>query len=398
MQHILTLNAGSSSLKFAVFAAGGSSDDRAPVLTGQIAGLPGAPSFTMRGANRRAVALPAHLTQSLVVPDVTAALPPLVDGLQSAGIDSAAIAAVSYRLVHGGSRFSAPCRVDDAILGLLDEVAPLAPLHMPYGLGVLRAMRQHLPSAVHVACFDTAFHATQPELAVRLPLPEQWRRRGYRRYGFHGLNYEHVVAALPSLNGGALPERLLVFHLGNGASACAIENGRSIATTMGYSPLDGLVMGTRTGALDPGVILALLKEPGMDLAAVERLLWRESGLAGLSGTASDMRALLAQDDEASKLAVESFCYSAAYHASGLAMALGGLDGIVFTGGIGENAVAIRAKICARLSWLGVAVDESRNAANSALLSHDGHRPAVWRIAADEERVLAGHAIRIMAAG
>ena len=233
----------------------------------------------------------------------------------------------------------------------------MAPLHLPFGLGVLKEMRRIAPAVPNIACFDTAFHATQPELETRLPIPRAYFDRGYRRYGFHGLNYEHVVQALPQQTGKPLPRRLLAAHLGSGASMCAIFDGKSVATTMGFSTADGLVMGTRTGSIDPGVLVALMRDEHLSLDQLEDLLYRRSGLLGLSGISPDMRVLLASDRIEAAEAIDYYCYSAARHAASLVVALGGCEAIVFTGGVGENAGPVRARIMGHLKWLGIATDQ-----------------------------------------
>jgi acetate kinase len=316
MKPIVTFNAGSSSLKFAVFDGG-----LAQLLAGQVAGY---------GPDALQAALAEIKGKGIV--------------LQHCG-------GIGHRIVHGGTRYTAPVRVDQKIQDDLESLRKLAPLHLPYGLGAMAALRKLAPDVPHIACFDTAFHAGRDDLHTRLPLPRAYHERGYRRYGFHGLNYEHVVRALPAQTGQPLPARLLVAHLGNGASMCAIRNGKSIATTMGFSTADGLVMGTRTGSIDPGVLIALLRDDHMSLEELEDLLYRKSGLLGLSGITSDMRELLASNEKEAAEAVDYYCYSAARYASSLVTALGGIDAIVFTGGIGENAEPVRTKIMNHLKWL-----------------------------------------------
>ena len=337
MKPIVTFNAGSSSLKFAVFDGG-----LARVLAGQVTGY---------GPDALQAALAEIKSKGIV--------------LQNCG-------GIGHRIVHGGTKFVLPTRVTDDVQEELQELCHLAPLHLPYGLEVLRDLRGLAPHVPHVACFDTAFHATQPGIATRLPLPRAYHERGYRRYGFHGLNYEHVVQALPAQTGKALPERLLVAHLGNGASMCAIKDGKSIATTMGFSTADGLVMGTRTGSIDPGVLIALMRDDHLSLEELEDLLYRKSGLLGLSGISSDMRELLASRKKEAAEAVDYYCYSAARYASSLVTALGGLDAIAFTGGIGENAAPVRAKIMEQLQWLNL---------------DDSH---VYVVKANEELTIARH--------
>jgi acetate kinase len=385
---ILVLNAGSSSLKFAVFAAGGGE----PTLLGggQTEGIGQTPRFAAKradGSAREERPLAASA-------DHAEALRSALGWMAAAGIDAAGIRAAGHRIVHGGTLATAPMRIDADRLQALDALRALAPLHNGFGLDAIRTVATLMPDVPQVACFDTAFHATLPDEASRLPLPAPLHDDGYRRYGFHGLNYEHVVAELPRLSGLPLPPRLLVLHLGNGCSIAAIRDGRSVATTMGYSTLDGLIMGTRSGGIDPGVIFALMRDKGMSAAEVETLLYRRSGLAGLSGGISDMRALLASGDPACRRAVDHFCYWAARHAASLTAALGGLDALVFTGGIGANAPAVRARIAAHLGWMGVALDAEANAAGAALLSPASAPVATWIVPADEELAIARHALQL----
>jgi acetate kinase len=316
---LLVLNAGSSSLKFAVFDRGSQPNLR---LKDEVPGF----------GEQAEQAMLARLAD--------------------AGIDPRKAAGVGHRIVHGGGEFTAPVIVTDRIFAKLEKLTVLAPLHQPYGLAALKRMQVLAPDVPQVGCFDTAFHAGQPEIAVRFPLPREFHDKGIRRYGFHGLSYEHICEALPLHTGKPLPARLIIAHLGNGASLCAVKDGKSIATTMGYSTLDGLVMGTRTGAIDPGVILALMRDHGMTMDEVETLLYRKSGLLGLSGLTSDMRKLLESAAPEAKFAVEAFCYWAARQAGSLAVALGGLDAFAFTGGIGENSEIIRQQIVRKLHWIG----------------------------------------------
>lgn len=336
---ILVLNAGSSSLKFASFDA----HSLAIGMKGQISGI---------GTKPVLEALNSHFE---LPPDTGFGdgLAMLVQWLEDNGLNPSKLAGVGHRIVHGGTKFVAPTVVNAKILDELDTLRALAPLHLPFGLGVLRNMFRLRPHVPHVACFDTAFHMTQPELATRLPLPRSYFDRGYRRYGFHGLNYEHVVAALPLQTAKPLPKKLLIAHLGSGASMCGVLNGKSVATTMGFSTADGLVMGTRTGSIDPGVIVALLRDDKLSIEALEDLLYRRSGLLGLSGISPDMQVLLQSEKPEATEAVDYYCYSAARHAASLVPTLGGLDAVVFTGGIGENAAPVRNRIMKHLDWLGV---------------------------------------------
>ena len=316
MKPIATFNAGSSSLKFAVF-----DDGLAQILVGQVAGYG---------------------------PD---ALQAALADIEGYGIVLQNCGGIGHRIVHGGTLYTAPVRVDRKIQDDLESLRKLAPLHLPYGLGAMAALRKLVPDVPHIACFDTAFHAGRDDLHTRLPLPRAYHERGYRRYGFHGLNYEHVVRELPLQTGRPLPRRLLAAHLGNGSSICAIHDGRSVETTMGFSTADGLLMGTRTGAIDPGVLIALMRDESLDAEGLEDLLYRRSGLLGMSGLSSDMRELLASPVAEAADAVNAYCYQAARYAGSLAVTIGGIDAIIFTGGIGENAAPVRAKIMEHLSWL-----------------------------------------------
>jgi acetate kinase len=343
MSSYLVLNAGSSSLKFAVFGAA-----LDPVLKGQVSGIGSQPRLEIGGKAVRDVPEVKSPTEALVI---------AATWLGQNGHVAERFSGIGHRIVHGGSRYVQPVIVDDTIQSDIEALRALAPLHLPFGLGVLREMRRLAPDVPNVACFDTAFHATQPELETRLPLPRSYFDKGYRRYGFHGLNYEHVVNALPEMTGMHLPRRLLAAHLGSGASMCAVLGGKSVATTMGFSTADGLVMGTRTGSIDPGVLVALMRDENMNLDQIEDLLYRRSGLLGLSGISPDMRILLASDRPEAKEAIAYYCYSAARHAASLVAALGGLDSIVFTGGVGENAEPVRRMILDHLRWLGISDDQ-----------------------------------------
>ena len=338
-QHILVLNAGSSSLKFALFDR----ESLGEAQRGQISGIGARPMLEF-GGDRQELPSGTAFEEGLKL---------VSNLLKDHGFPVEALAGIGHRIVHGGERYVSPIIVSDEVLETLDGLRRFAPLHLPFGLGVLRMARIMLPGVAHVACFDTAFHATQPDIATRLPLPKEYRDKGYRRYGFHGLNYAHIVHALPEMTGKPLPHRLLAAHLGSGASMCAILDGKSVATTMGFSTADGLVMGTRTGSIDPGVIVALLRDEHLTLDRLEDLLYRRSGLLGLSGISADMRDLLASKDKAAREAVDYYCYSAARHAASLIPAIGGLDAIVFTGGIGEHAEPIRRAIINHLGWLKV---------------------------------------------
>ncbi len=342
MAQTLVLNAGSSSLKFAVY------EGLSPTLKGQVSGIGSMPRLEIEGQSHRDVPEVTTPSEGLLV---------AAEWLSDQGFEPPGFSGIGHRIVHGGTKYISPVKVNDTIQHELEALRALAPLHLPFGLGVLKEMRRIAPDVANIACFDTAFHATQPELATRLPLPRDYFDRGYRRYGFHGLNYEHVVEALPHQTGRPLPHRLLAAHLGSGASMCAILDGKSVATTMGFSTADGLVMGTRTGSIDPGVLVALMRDEHLSLDDLEDLLYRKSGLLGLSGISADMRVLLASNRSEAREAVDYYCYSAARHAASLVPALGGLDAIVFTGGVGENASDVRSRILSHLKWLNVAADQ-----------------------------------------
>lgn len=389
MKNILVLNAGSSSLKFAVFTGNGVSE----ILHGQIEGLGSTPGFAVKWADgsKRSFATPALARGA----GHAQALDTVLGWLSDNGNGPETLTGSGHRIVHGGDIYTGPVIVDDAVLVSLGKLRSKAPLHLPFGISALRRMRELAPALPQVACFDTAFHSHQPQVESRLPIPRDLHEKGYHRYGFHGLNYEHVVTALPELTGQPLPERLLIAHLGSGASMVAVKNGLGVATTMGYSTADGLVMSTRSGALDPGVLIALMRDEGFGLNEVEDLLYRQSGLLGLSGISGDMRDLLASDLPRARHAFEYYCYWAARHAGSLITALEGIDGLVFTAGIGENGAPVRAGIVNHLNWLGVALDSQRNVAGELEISPPGATCPVWIIKANEELAIAHHVRRML---
>ncbi len=387
---IAILNAGSSSLKFAFYREDVAEGLRR-IYHGQM------PSVSAIAQQGRFIVYDVEglvvLDEACAAVDHAAALQRLLrwfDGHQH-GI---ALLAVGHRVVHGGVEFSAPVRVDEGVLQRLQQLIPLAPLHQPHNLKAIELLRTLRPELPQVACFDTAFHRTMPELAQRYALPHQLFANGVRSYGFHGLSYEYIASVLPDYLGAVADGRVIVAHLGNGASLCAMRAGMSVATTMGFTPLDGLVMGSRCGAIDPGVLIYLLRQ-GMSVDALDDLLQHHSGLLGLSGISSDMRTLLASDDARAADAVEQFCYRAAREIGSLAAALGGLDAIVFTGGIGEHATRVREMICQQAQWLGVELDGAANRNNSACISTPQSKVSAWVIATDEERVIARHCYRLV---
>lgn len=379
----LVINAGSSSIKFAVFAI---EAEPRPLVRGQVSGI----GVTAKLEARLADGAPLPFADgSTEIPDHAAALDLLLDRLGAAGLIRG-LAAAGHRIVHGGATFSAPVAITDATLHALERLIPLAPLHQPHNLAAVRALRARLPDLPQAACFDTAFHMTQPPEAARFALPLSFWERGLRRYGFHGLSYESVVARFAGITGEDLPPRTIVAHLGNGASLCAVRDGRSVATSMGFSALDGLIMGTRGGDMDPGLLLHLMRAEGYDREALEKLLYHQAGLLGLSGLSSDMRVLLASDAAAAEAAVEQYCYRISRHVGSLAAALEGLDALVFTAGIGENAAAVRERVCHLSTWLGIELDAAANRAGGPRLSVAGSRVAAWVIPTDEELVIARH--------
>jgi acetate kinase len=390
---LLVLNAGSSSLKFAVYR---DADPPSLVLRGQIDGLSTRPHFIARAADGAVVG--EHDWGAGAELSHDGAVEHLFAWGKSGPLGSYRVAAVGHRVVHGGTRFAAPALVDVATLLELEALVPLAPLHQPHNLAAIRAVARALPAIPQVACFDTSFHRTQPPVAQALGLPRRFADEGVRRYGFHGLSYEWIASALPSVDARAAGGRTIVLHLGNGASMCALDGGWSVATTMSFTALDGLVMGTRCGAIDPGVLLYLMERHGMDALALERLLYQESGLLGVSGESSDMRELLASRSLAAEEAIDLFVYRIEREIGSLAAALGGLDAIVFTGGIGENAAAIRARVCDGASWLGLELDEEANARGGPRISREEGAVSAWVIPTNEEAMIARHTRRLLRPG
>jgi acetate kinase len=387
---VLVLNAGSSSIKFSLYVD--SRDDARPRLRGQIEGLQDAPRFIVRDANDRVV----HEEDwsdagALTHGDAIAHL------LEFLGreLGTTRLAAVGHRVVHGGRDFIEPVRLDENILTALERLIPLAPLHQPHNIALMRVIAARDPSLPQVACFDTAFHRTQPPVAQAFALPPAITERGVQRYGFHGLSYEYIASALPGFDVAAAHGRVVVAHLGNGASLCAMKDGVSVATTMGFTPLDGLMMGTRGGSLDPGVILYLIDELGMGARAIETLLYRESGLLGVSGISSDMRTVLASVLPQARAAIDLFVYRFRRELGSMVAAIDGLDALVFTGGIGEHAAAIRERVGRDAAWLGVELDPEANASGGPRISVESARVSAWVIPTDEERMIARHTRRLL---
>jgi acetate kinase len=292
--------------------------------------------------------------------------------------------------VHGGLEFGRPVRVNAQVLQALEKFVPLAPLHQPHNLAPIGLLLQRLPELPQVACFDTSFHRSNPEIAQMFALPAELHAQGVRRYGFHGLSYEYIASVLPDFDARAASGRTVVLHLGNGSSMCAVQAGKSVASTMGFTAVDGLPMGTRCGAIDPGVILYLMDQRGMDARAIEKLIYNQSGLLGVSGISSDMRALLASEDPRAQLAIDLYVYRIRREMGSLAAALGGLDAIVFTAGIGEHASAVRERVCRDAAWLGVELDATANAKAGPRISAVNSRISAWAIPTNEELMIARH--------
>ncbi|HYP67379.1 MAG TPA: acetate/propionate family kinase [Thiobacillaceae bacterium] len=386
---LLVLNAGSSSLKFAVYPADREANGD-PLCRGLLDGIGGSGQLRVfPAANAPASRELEKSEQDVAAEDHRHALYLVLDWLERNYADLKLVAA-GHRVVHGGMHYSAPVMVDEAVLGALESLIPLSPLHQPHSLAGIRALAALRPGLPHVACFDTAFHRTMPDLAQRFALPRELVELGIRRYGFHGLSYEYIAARLPDYLADGADGRVVVAHLGNGASLCAMRGRRSIETSMSFTPLDGIPMGTRCGALDPGVLLYLMREQGMDEPALSNLLHYRSGLLGLSGLSGDVRELLHSDRPEAAQALDLFTYRIAQAVAGLAAALGGLDALVFTAGIGEHAAPVRLAICQRLDWLGLSMDEAANARQGPRISKPDSRVSAWMIPTDEESVIARH--------
>jgi acetate kinase len=392
---IVVINAGSSSIKFSLFDAGSPTDELRLALR-KIENLnAGVTRFIAEDAQGREVGARSWPDAPI---DHAAGMRFLIDFAQT-HLDGRRVAAVGHRIVHGGVAYSGPQRLDQGVVAALEKLVPLAPLHLPHNLAPVRSMMTLAPDVPQVGCFDTAFHVGQPAEAQAFALPARITDLGVRRYGFHGLSYEYIASRLPQADPGLSGAKVVAAHLGNGASMCAMAAGRSVASTMGFTAVDGLPMGTRCGDLDPGVVLYLIEELGMDVAAVQKLLYQESGLLGVSGISSDMRTLEQSDDPRAKAAIALMVYRIGRELGSLAAALGGLDALVFSGGIGENSVALRAAVCRNAAWLGVELDAAANDANPrgvARISTAGSKVAVWVVPANEELMIARHTLAMVA--
>jgi acetate kinase len=388
---VLTINAGSSSLKFSVYRIG--YDDRPSLAAkGQVEGIGTSPRLVAEDAE-------GQILVERSWPDDRGAghaeFFRVVGGWLREQFSDTALLGVGHRVVHGGIDYAAPMRIDPAVLAKLEALCPLAPLHQPHNLAGIRAVAAVQPDLPQVACFDTAFHRGHPELADWYALPRRFYDQGIRRYGFHGLSYEYIASVLPEVAPEIASGRVVVAHLGSGASMCAITAGRSIDSTMGFTALDGLPMGTRCGALDPGVVLHLIRTCGMDADAIERMLYHDCGLKGVSGISNDMRALLASDDPRAGHAIDLFVWRICRELGALAAVQGGLDGLVFAAGIGERSPEIRERVCENAAWLGIELDAAANRAGGPRISADASRIAVYAIPTDEEQMIARHTLAVL---
>jgi len=383
--YALVLNAGSSSLKFCVYARPQANDWHLE-SRGQIEGIGASPRILARDADGKTL---IDQPPSTPVHDGAGALEALAVWLRSM-FGGGRVLGVGHRVVHGGARYTGPVIVTGQVLAELHGLIPLAPLHQPHNLAAIEAVSERLPGTPQVACFDTSFHRTQSTLAELIALPDEICQAGVRRYGFHGLSYEYIATALPRMAADIARARVIVAHLGNGASLCALRDGKSVDSSLGFTALDGLCMGTRPGGVDPGVILYLFQNLGLSAPEVETVLYKKSGLLAISGISSDMRDLLASSEAKARLAVDYFVYRAAKEIGALAAVLGGIDGLVFTAGIGENSAEIRRRICESSAWLGIKLDAEANARNALRISVAESRVSVWVIPTNEELMIARH--------
>ncbi len=388
----LVLNAGSSSLKFSAFRQHSTCDELETLLSGQISGIGSSARFEAKGADRRLLA--EHVWDGADASCRDTLLQYVLRWIQTTLVDDE-IVAVGHRVVHGGRALGKPMRVSAPLLDELDRLVPLAPLHQPHNLAPIRCLAERFPDLEQVACFDTAFHSTQPWQARTYGLPQALTDEGVCSYGFHGLSYEYVTQRLLDSRPDLADKHIVICHLGNGSSLCAVRQGESVDTSMGFSALDGIPMGTRTGSIDPGVILYLMREKQMGLEALEDLLYKRSGLLGVSGVSNDMKVLQESDDPQAAKAVDLFCFRVAKEVAALAASMGGLDALVFTAGIGENSPQIRAMIAERLSWLDVKIDAGANAAKAFDIAAADSRVPVFVVATNEEMMIARHTIDVL---
>jgi acetate kinase len=379
---IAVVNAGSSSVKFGFYDSEG---DEPLLLRGQVEQIGVSPTLTASDGDGNEL---VELNWPAEGFGHAQAMGAILEVAREQLPEGSTVNGVGHRVVHGGTRFAAPVEVTPDIIAELEKLSPLAPLHQPHNLGPIKGIAQNAPHIRQVACFDTAFHQTQPHLAQAIALPRELSDAGVRRYGFHGLSYDFVSARLREIAPEHADKRIIIAHLGNGASLCAINDGRSVATTMGFTAVEGLMMGTRCGAIDPGVLIYLMDEHGMDARGLESLVYKKCGLLGVSGISSDMRTLRASDDPRASEAIDLFIYRIVREIGSLSAALGGLDGLVFTGGIGQRDAKTRREVAAGCAWLGAELDEARNGGEEGLISTDGSKLPMWVVRTDEERVIA----------
>jgi acetate kinase len=391
MDTVLVANAGSSSVKFQLFGTDGAGDLKR-LVKGQMDGIGVRARLRASGVDGKPLVDQSYSVQE--VPDLPAAMQKVATWLRET--QKVSLIAVGHRVVHGGPDYDRPVLIDDEVLARLERYIPLAPLHQPNNLAPIRSVRANNPRLPQVACFDTAFHRGHSAVADHYAIPERFHAEGVRRYGFHGLSYEFIASCLPQVAPRMAGGRVIVAHLGSGASMCALSAGRSVESTMGFTALDGLPMGTRPGQVDPGVILYLVAQKQMTAGAVEKLLYHDCGLKGLSGISNDVRELEASANPKAGFALDYFAYRVGLNAGMLAAALGGLDGFVFTAGIGENSPSMRARIAKKLAWLGIELDPSANAAGGPLISRRNSRVAVHVIPTDEELMIARHTLALLA--
>ena len=391
MDTILVVNAGSSSVKFQIFELANSGDPQR-LIKGQVDGIGTRPRLRAEARDGKPLIDKTYPQEDIA--DVPTAIMAAGEWLrQTQKINPAA---VGHRVVHGGPQYDRPVLVNKQVLAQLEQFSSLAPLHQPNNLAPIRTLLERQPDLIQIACFDTAFHRTHNPVADHYAIPEQFYREGVRRYGFHGLSYEYIADRLRVIAPAIATARVIVAHLGSGASMCALANGKSVESTMGFTALDGLPMGTRPGQIDPGVLLYLFAQKGMSAKEVEDLLYRQSGLKGLSGISNDMRDLERSEAPSAALAVEYFVYRIALNAGMLAASLNGLDGFVFTAGIGENSPTIRARVAAKLEWLGVNIDDAANKSGGPLISKPQGKVAAYVIGTDEELMIARHTVSFLA--
>ncbi|HWR88506.1 MAG TPA: acetate/propionate family kinase [Acidiferrobacterales bacterium] len=396
MDAILVLNAGSSSIKFATFEHSASAAIPRLISLGHVAQVGSEVEFVVKDCSGTPLERSSAPSPQSGF-DHSAAMATVFGWINTQRAELELVA-VGHRVVHGGSKFLAPVRVDDEVLRNLDALVPLAPLHQPHNLRAIRALLQASPELPQVACFDTAFHSTQPRVAQAFALPREFSDAGVRRYGFHGLSYEYIATQLPRVLGDRAHGKVIVAHLGNGASLCALVDGKSVASTMGFSALDGLMMGTRCGTLDPGVVLYMLQELGMTAQEVDQMLYSRSGLLGLSGISGDMQILLASTDPRAAEAIDLFVYRIACEIGSLAAAMGGLDALVFTAGIGEHAAPIRHRVCLACKWLGATLNETANSNGEELIHAAASALRLAVVPTHEELMIAAHTLRATASG